>query len=53
MTVHVYPVNDLVEHETAGDACLCGPTQELVEKDGGGTEWLIIHHLLDGRENHE
>jgi hypothetical protein len=45
-TVHVYPVNDLVEHETGGDDCVCGPDVEFV--DGGGI--LISHHSLDGRE---
>jgi hypothetical protein len=51
--LHVYPLNDLVEHDTAsGGACVCGPTSGLVQTDHGD-EWLVIHHSLDGREQHE
>ena len=52
-TVHVYPRDDLVEHELEGTDCVCGPAVERVEKDGGGDGWLVIHHSLDGREEHE
>ena len=47
-TQHVYPVNDLVEHELEGDDCACGPTVEFVE---GGE--VVVHHSLDGREASE
>lgn len=47
-TTHVFPVNDLVEHETDGGDCVCGPRTEYV--DG---EWIIVHHALDGREHSE
>lgn len=46
--VHVYPIDDLVEHDTDGDDCVCGPDTEFV--DGGA---VITHHSLDGREQHE
>lgn len=49
-TFHVFPVNDLVEHETDSDDCVCGPTTEPVETEDGSTNWLVIHHSLDGRE---
>ena len=52
MTFHVYPVNDLVSHETEGDGCVCGPTSELVQAEHGD-EWILIHHSLDGREQSE
>jgi hypothetical protein len=44
--VHVYPLNDEIEHDTDGDDCLCTPDIEEVE--GGGI--VVIHHSLDGRE---
>lgn len=47
MTVHVYPVADLIEHELTADACVCGPR---VEFPG---EMLVVHHSLDGRELRE
>jgi hypothetical protein len=50
---HVYPVNDLVEHDTAGGDCVCGPTTEPVERDDGSIAYVIVHHSLDGREQHE
>jgi hypothetical protein len=47
-TVHVEPVNDLVEH-THQD-CVCLPRVEAVFREDGSNGWLITHHALDGRE---
>ena len=52
-TVHVSPVRDLIEHDTDGGDCLCGPTTEAVMRDDGSNGWVVIHHSLDGREKHE
>ena len=53
-SVHVYPVDDLVEHDTSGEEdCICGPETEPVEREDGSMGWLISHHSLDGRELHE
>lgn len=51
--VHVYPIGDLIEHDTDSDDCVCGPTTEHVPGDDGGDGWVITHHSLDGREAHE
>ena len=50
-TLHVVPVDDLVEHESATDQpdCACGPTPTLVQHDSEPDHWLIVHHALDGR----
>lgn len=50
--VHVYPVEDAVEHDTADTAagCLCGPLIAVDRLDDGTTYPLIIHHSLDCRE---
>ena len=53
MTYHVYPTNDLLEHDTATDDCLCGPAMEAVPREDGSMGWLITHHSLDGREASE
>jgi hypothetical protein len=47
-TIHVEPINDLIEHED--DDCPCGPDVEAVFRDDGSNGWLITHHSLDGRE---
>ena len=52
-TVHVYPNNDLIEHDTDGAECPCGPTTEAVFDPDGSNGWLITHHSLDGREANE
>ena len=50
-TIHVYPVDDLVEHNTSGEEdCICGPETEPVEAEDGSIGWLVTHHSLDGRE---
>lgn len=52
-TIHVYPVDDHVEHVTDGEeGCICGPRVEIVERDQG-LAWLVVHHSLDGREAQE
>lgn len=52
-TVHVLPVNDLIEHVDEGEDCPCGPDVEAVFREGGSNGWLIKHHSLDGREANE
>lgn len=52
-TIHVYPLDDIVEHETTGDDCACGPTTEPVSREDGTLGWLVTHHSLDGREARE
>lgn len=42
-TVHVIPVNDLIEHITKS-TCICHPRIDIVE---GGM--IVIHDALDGR----
>jgi hypothetical protein len=51
-TVHVVPVNDIIEHEDS-DACPCGPELQPVERRDGTIGWVLSHHSLDGREKHE
>jgi hypothetical protein len=52
---HVWPVHDIIEHdhEDPDGNCVCGPTIEPVEGHNGYIGWLITHHSLDGREQHE
>lgn len=52
---HVWPLDDLIEHDTQDNDgnCACGPTVEPVEGDNGYIGWVITHHSLDGREQHE
>ena len=53
-TCHVYPVGDLIEHDTVrGVTCVCGPETRPVKRDDGSVGWLIVHHSLDGREQTE
>ena len=41
---------DVAEDDTD---CLCGPMVELVPNPDGPDGWIVVHHALDGRENHE
>lgn len=53
-TVHVEPIDDLIEHDTSGQqACVCGPAQRPVKHDDGSVGWVVVHHSLDGREQDE
>lgn len=44
MALHVYPINDLKEHDLAS-TCECGPRLEI---ENG--EMIFIHTSYDGRE---
>lgn len=52
-TVHTYPTGDLIEHDTDGGDCICGPTTEPVPREDGSFGWLVVHHSLDNREARE
>jgi hypothetical protein len=49
--VHVWPEDDLVDHDTEDDdgGCICGPLVEPVPREDGSYGWMITHHALDGR----
>lgn len=49
-TLHVVPLNDLIEHDRDGEDCPCGPTIKPVERDDGSIAWMVVHASLDGRE---
>ncbi|GAA1401942.1 hypothetical protein GCM10009613_61090 [Pseudonocardia kongjuensis] len=40
------------DHEP-DQSCACTPSTELVPNDHGPDGWLVTHHSLDGREQHE
>lgn len=53
MTVHLVPVDDLIEHEAKGTDCVCGPDVEYIDPESGETYPdgpVVRHHSLDGRE---
>lgn len=50
--LHVIPLGDLVEHDTAGE-CVCIPQPRRVPRADGSDGWLMVHHSLDGREARE
>lgn len=54
-TRHVYPVGDLVPHDTSTSqaVCVCGPDTRPVKNRDGSVDWLLAHHALDGREKKE
>lgn len=43
--MHVYPLDDIYEHDTEGTGCACQPKIEIVSG-----ELLVIHNSWDGRE---
>ena len=50
---HVYPVDDLIDHEADADNCVCIPRVEAMTEGPGPTDWLYVHSSLDGREMEE
>jgi hypothetical protein len=53
VTIHVLPVNDLVEHDSDGGDCVCGPDYEYIDpatSESYSAGPIVVHHSLDGRE---
>lgn len=50
--MHIYPVNDLREHELEGTMCWCNPEVLWNDPETGEaySEGLVIHNLADRRE---
>lgn len=40
--VHVWPEDDLIDHDLATEDCVCGP--EITDTG------VVVHYSLDGRE---
>lgn len=51
--LHTFPLNDLIEHDTSGADCICGPETVPVPHEDGSYGWVVVHHSLDGRERLE
>lgn len=51
-SIHVEPVNDLINHEDTSE-CVCGPVIEPIVIGYDKVNLLVIHNSLDGRENNE
>lgn len=47
---HIVPARDAVTHEES-DGCVCGPSVELARRSPD--MYIVTHHSLDGREQHE
>jgi hypothetical protein len=48
VTLHVYPLNDLRDHDLESETCWCQPRTEDLEN-----EVVVIHNALDQREKYE
>jgi hypothetical protein len=46
--IHVYPIEDLMEHTTDSADCPCDPRVEV-----DGARLIVIHNSYDGRESRE
>jgi len=46
--IHVYPLNDWIEHKLDGTGCVC---DLRVEIENG--EMIVVHNAADGRERTE
>ena len=59
MTVHVYPINDWIEHDIDSPAsecnCPCEPRIEWLDSETGEplNEPIVIHNAIDQREKDE
>lgn len=47
--IHVYPLDDIEEHELEGTQCRCEPT--IITESNA--EMIVVHNSFDGREGVE
>lgn len=51
MPVHVFPVEDWIEHKTDGEPCPCEPTEEWIDPKSGlpyADGPVVVHQRLSG-----
>lgn len=54
MTIHVYPLNDWIDHDAESGECLCEPQTEWLDENGlPMLEPVIVHNAIDQREKQE
>jgi hypothetical protein len=49
-TYHVYPLNDILEHDVETDDCACLPHRTM---NNDQSAWLLIHNAWDGRRDED
>lgn len=47
---HVDAQDDVIAHDTDGDACICGPTVAPRRCSDGSLGWHVTHNRLDAPE---
>lgn len=52
MTVHIFPINDWIDHDTESLNCRCKPDVQYINPTTGlpFDKPLVIHHALDQRD---
>lgn len=54
MSMHVYPINDMQEHDTESNGdCACDPDVEWIDQETGlpyGDGPLVVHNAYDRRD---
>jgi len=58
VTIHVYPLNDWIDHDVETEAsecrCVCEPRIVYLAEDGMPlSEAIVIHNAVDGRDKKE
>lgn len=48
--VHVFPLGDIIDHDTEGMGCECLPVLTVTEELDQSLRWIILHNALDGRQ---
>ena len=48
--IHVYPVDDAIDHNTESRACWCRPD---IDQPVDAIDAVVVHHSADGRERQE
>lgn len=53
MAVHVFPIDDWIEHRTEDFDCVCEPVIHLVDASTGKAyeQPLVVHNAVDGRRD--
>lgn len=47
--IHIYPIDDWIEHDTESTDCLCEPEVVYADEEGPLDDILVIHNAVDGR----
>ncbi|GEM_PF-3797727 len=44
--LHIYPIEDWIDHKTDGPGCVCCPAYQITRSDNGRVVVVVLHKMV-------